>query len=308
MPMEYTPADRRRWLELYESGKTEKGIAMSAGCDVRTIKRGIAQAKLARNATDAKADLVKEALREHQADLLKLTREIGPALKLPPEDLTILASYWKGDRVSIRLDGVRCTLHRGEAGAASVTLDAETRDKWELLQEHLRDDPLWAALAQWKKALVTHLLERARFDERALAVMQKTNSPKTVDNRDVPPMVSRSLGFLVIKTSHRDALGIREDSSLEKDNDIDATTGPAAKGHDRPVVPRMLGTVGRKGQPHMDLLDAFRELVASSEAGPLADTYRALAEATEKAAKAAREVSLLGLILGECRICRRFGI
>lgn len=304
MPKEYSPADRKKWLELYESGKTDKWIAMNAGCDVRTVKRGIAQARLVKDARDAKADLIKEALRKHQADLLKLVGEIIPTLKLPPQDLMILPWNWKGDRVSIRLEGARCVLHRGEARAASVTLDAETRDEWDLLQEHLRNDPLWAALARWKKTLVAHLLERAELNARAVAILQGKGGLEVIEKRDVSPVVGVDFADLLLKSTQREAFGISGNSSLEKDDGIDATTGVVTNGHKR-----FLGSRAIRSEEQMkkDLSDAWRELAASSKGSPLADTYRALTEATEGAAKAAKEISLLGLILGECRICRRLG-
>jgi hypothetical protein len=304
MPKEYSPADRKRWLELYESGKTDKWIAMNAGCDVRTVKRGIAQARLVKDARDAKADLIKEALRKHQADLLKLVGEIIPTLKLPPQDLMILPWNWKDDRVPIRLQGARCVLHRSEARASSVTLDAETRDEWGLLQEHLRNDPLWAALSRWKKTLVAHLLERAELNARAVAILQDKADLEVVKKRDVSPAVGIDLADFLLKSTQREAFGISEESSLGKDDGIDATTGVVTNDQNRWLG---AGAIRSEEQMKKDLSDACRELAAASKGSPLAHTYQALAEATEGAAKAAKEISLLGLILGECRICRRLG-
>jgi hypothetical protein len=184
-------------------------------------------------------------------------------------------------------------------------LEAETRDEWELLQEHLRNDPLWAALAQWKKALAAHLLERAEFDDKVVAVLQKKTSLEIVDNRDVPPLVGHSVADVFLKLKQRDALGIRESPSLEKGNDIDATTGLVTNDGSRPVMARFTGS---EEQWKKDLSDAFREADALSKDSPVADTYRVLVEATARAAKAAKEISLLGLILGQCRICGRLGV
>jgi len=306
MPKKFSPIDQKNWLELYESGKTEKWIARNeAHCNVRTVKKGIAQARLVKDARDAKVELIKEALRKHQDNLLKLVGEIIPALGLPPEDLIILPWNWKCDRILIRLDGARCELQKGEARAVNVTLDAEIRDEWELLQEHLRSDPLWAALVQWKKALVAHLLERAEFDDKAVAVLQNKTSFKIVNNRDVSPQVAHSAVDLFLKLNQREALGISQSLSLEKSNDLDATTGLVANDHNRKVFAEAIGS---EEQCKKDLVDAFREIAALSKGGLLADTYRALAEATTRAARAAKEISLLGLVLGQCRICRRFGV
>ncbi len=57
-----------------------------------------------------------------------------------------------------------------------------------------------------------------------------------------------------------------------------------------------------------EAMKSFREADALSKDSPVADTYRVLVEATARAAKAAKEISLLGLILGQCRICGRLGV
>ena len=46
MPRKFLDADKRKWLELYDSGKSEKWIAKQhAKCDARTVKRGIEEAR-----------------------------------------------------------------------------------------------------------------------------------------------------------------------------------------------------------------------------------------------------------------------
>jgi len=307
MPKKFSLIDHKEWLQRYEGGETEKSIAQNAKCDVRTVRKGIARARLVKDATDAKVELIKEALHKHQADLLKLVEEIILALKVPSDELIMLPWQWKGDHISIGLEGVKWEFQRNEADAGHLILVAETKDVWVLLREHLRNDPLWAALAQWKKALVAHLLERVEFERKAAALLRKKTGYRVVDRRDDPPPIVffPTTVDLFIKATLRRAMGIRDSTDFEKDIETDSNTGFVTYGYGRSVLAEAPGI---EKQCREKLLDVFREMQALPEAGRVATTYVALAEATSRAKQAAKEISLLGLVLGQCRICRRLGM
>ncbi len=57
-----------------------------------------------------------------------------------------------------------------------------------------------------------------------------------------------------------------------------------------------------------DILDAFESLQSVSEIKKLQQTYENLKTSTYKARRATEEISLLRLVPGRCRVCRRLGI
>lgn len=57
-----------------------------------------------------------------------------------------------------------------------------------------------------------------------------------------------------------------------------------------------------------NILDAFESLQIVSEIKKLQETYDNLKAATYKARRATEEISLLRLVPGRCRVCRRLGI
>ena len=77
MPKKFLDTDKRKWLKLYEDGKTEIQIAKEyAKCDLRTVRRGIEEARHKLDVKVARAELLKEALRKHQDSLFKELDEI----------------------------------------------------------------------------------------------------------------------------------------------------------------------------------------------------------------------------------------
>ncbi|MFC1980855.1 hypothetical protein ACFLVN_01230 [Chloroflexota bacterium] len=59
--------DERRWLEMFEAGKTEAQIAGAGRRDPRTIARGIEEAIKARRITNIEEDMLRKAIFDHQA-------------------------------------------------------------------------------------------------------------------------------------------------------------------------------------------------------------------------------------------------
>jgi hypothetical protein len=45
MPKKFSVTDKNKWLEEYENGKPEASIASGSSCDLRTVRRGIEEAR-----------------------------------------------------------------------------------------------------------------------------------------------------------------------------------------------------------------------------------------------------------------------
>jgi len=96
MPRKFDDTKKKEWLEFYEGGKTEKWIAHRAGCDLRTVRKAINEARLKQDVVVARREMVKEALRKHQDSLLEELDRILSSLAVPQRDFAVL-SWYHGD-------------------------------------------------------------------------------------------------------------------------------------------------------------------------------------------------------------------
>ena len=99
MPKKFSITDKKKWLEDYENGKPEASIAGDSSCDLRTIRRGIEEARRGRDAQTARIDLLKRALLNHQEHLLNKLEELLSTLTMPAHDWAALS--WVEDDQSI---------------------------------------------------------------------------------------------------------------------------------------------------------------------------------------------------------------
>ena len=292
MPKKFAIVQLREWLEHYEQGESEISIARGAHCDVRTVKKGIEQARLERDAAAARADLIREALRKHQGRLLSIIDEIVSKLAISYSDSGLLD--WNVARSQ-----------ESEAIPADLQLGSEHTQEWGLLQEHLKGDPMWKALAQRKGALATFLNAKWTFRRKALALLESRTGTKLVDDRAavLPPVAYiSSMGPLFFEAAIRECLAIPYGRDLERDINIDADRGIV---YGRTVIAEV---PGKEEDWKRNVLAALKELLASPEALEAAKTYGELEEYTERARNAAQEVHLVGMVPSRCRVCRRLGM
>ena len=300
MPRKFDDAKKKEWLEFYDQGTSEKWIANRAKCDVRTVKTAINEARLKRDVVVARMELVKDALRKHQDSLLEELDRIMSYLVVPPKDFAVLC--WQRERDSIFDDtGEQMKLERDEGSAMR-----------RLLKEHLRQDKLWRVLARWEKAKANHLTARVAFQRKTATVLQEKTGYKLIDGDGAPPFLfSYTAGPLFYKAAidmafagpdERAQQGIIE--KMETAIAVNTNNGDVVFGSGSilAVAP------GSEETTKQHLLDALKDLAKSHEAKSVVETYRALEQITAKAKQVVEYIRLLGLIPGQCEICRRLGI
>ena len=298
MPKKFSENDKRKWLELYENGKSEKWIARElVKCDLRTVRRGIEEARRKQDVVIARRELVKDALRKHQDSLLEELDKILSALSLPTEDYVVLPWQRGGDSILTESEtdvSALATVPRSEGGAVR-----------QLLKEHLRNDRLWKVLAQWEKMYAAHLTARTILQRKTVTVIQDKTGCKLVDRNDVPGpfLYSYTTGDLFFRVTLRHAFGVQKDINLE--SEIAANT---ASGDVRYHSLVLAEAPGNEEKIRLNLIKAFRKLKRSSEAVSVVDTYKTLEEAVIRVRQVVEQIKLLGLIPGQCEICRRLGM
>lgn len=304
MPRKIPLTQMRDWLQSYERGKSEAAIARQARRDVRTVKKGIEQARREQDAHTARAELLKDALRKHQDDLLGVVNALLSALVMLPPGLEL---QWE-QYVSLRpipLAGATATYDSGKGW--TITLHVEAESRWELLQQHLGRDSMWNAVAKWKNALALHIEARIALKRKTAALLKERTGYDVVQYPETASRVGSvypAAVDLFYQVGLNRALGIADRTNPEESI---VATPDGYIGH-RPGGTRLAYTRDSSEECRTNILAAFKDLQVSPEAKEARATYLEAGEFTDKAKRAVEEISLLGMITGQCRVCRRLGI
>jgi hypothetical protein len=298
MPKKFADATKREWLEFYDQGRSEKWIANRAKCDVRTVKNAINEARLKRDVAIARIELVKDALHNHQEGLLEELNRIKASLVVPDKDFAVL-SWIRGNNSILDDTGEQMKLEDGEDGTMN-----------RLLKEHLKRDKLWRVLVQWKKARANHLAAKLELQRRTVTLLEEKTGYKLAGDDGTPPYVcSYTAGHVIYKNAIDLAFAV-PDKRAQKNiiEKIQAAITVNANNGDVILQGGSILAPGGGQATRQPLLDALRNLGMSPEAEAVAETYQALEQITVKARQVVEDARLLGLVPGQCGICRRLGM
>ena len=125
------------------------------------------------------------------------------------------------------------------------------------------------------------------------------------DKADIqkPFLYSYTTGPVVCETVLGLAFGLLKKSELE--NDIITDTREGTVKYRNSILAE---APGNEEKCRQSILDAFKELLQSSEFEQVKNSYQYLNECAVKAMQAADEVSMLGYMPGNCRVCKRLGM
>lgn len=289
--------EKKKWLELFEEGKTENQIALHEGKDLRTIVNGLQEASRQRHLANAEAEMLRTALLSHQEKLMNVVKGIANMLVLPDIILTLREDE-NGIMVPTSIPG--CLIEQN--ADKKITLKIHDREKleWELLQSHLKSDKLWKQLDKWQDALTTHIKAR-----RVFKISIKDNLEvetglkfKGVNDRQTEYLLPDILELLY-EVSMRKILGIKDSTDLERT--ITAENG--AVKHYGTELAICKKTTGCKDK----IIDVLTYLHQKTAAQDVNRTYAELATITRIARRQVDEILSLGMIMGKCRVCSRLG-
>lgn len=305
MPKKFSITDKNKWLEKYENGKSESSIANESKCDLRTIRRGIEEARRERDAQAARIDLLKQAVSKHHETLLQKLGEMLSALTMPPHDWAAL-SWHRGEESilsEINLD-TEDTLE-DQVSKDSKDSVAQVDMVEDMLRQHLRTDKLWKILTRREKAYASHRLARIALQYKVVNLLEEKTGHKLEASGDVTPpfLCSYTTGDLFHKMTLANAFGDCKNDAWQDEIVVD-TSGGCVKY--RNLI--LAEVPGKAGKCRRNLLDAFREMQLLPEVIRVVNTYKELDESTFKAEQAIEEIRLLGLVPGVCKVCRRLGM
>lgn len=294
---------KKQWLKEYDEGKPQSVIATKYKRDVRTIKKGIEEARRARDITFARADLLKEALRKHNADLMSLLEQLVIVLQPIPASQAIpwreldagLLAFQGGTVQYEALPNVRVW---------DVTLDIEAEAQWQLLLEHIRRDPLSKALKAWKKTLCSHIEARVNLKQE-LAELLKSKTGYQLENEPsgdgclIFSAVDHLFHYLLMGLPHPVDIA-RMVNNIAADSD----TGQVKYGEGTTLA----FAPGKEEDCKNNIIDALKELPSKGAMSTVITTYEMYRTSSDKASKAVEEIRMMGLVPGQCRICQHLGM
>jgi len=309
MPKKFSIIQKRRWLEQYEAGTPEASIARDAGCGLRAVKKGIEDARRERDAQVARIDLLRQAALRHQERLLQKLEDTLSALTLPPYDWAVLSWCQNGASILSEADLDLVNQLNDEDGdelkGPGVSADVAEDMVDDMLKQHLRGDKLWKLIARRQRAYASHRSARLDFQCEVVRLLKARTGCDLEARGDAQPpsLCSYTAGELC----YRIALG-RSFGELTNDSWQDEIVVDSSGDH---IVYRnfILAHVPGKAEEFREsLVNAFREAQVAVEVTRVPNTYEELATTTLGARKAIEEIKQLGLVPGQCDICRRLGL
>lgn len=305
MPKKFSVTDRNKWLEDYENGKPESSIANDSSCDLRTVKRGIEEARRQRDAAAARVDLLKQAVLKHQERLMKKLNDILSTLKMPPHDWAVFSWDENGQSTLRETDlDMEDSVEDGASDDLKKSdVQADMIDR--MLRQHLRGENLWKILSRRDKAYSSHRLARITLQYKLVNLLEEETGYKLEARGDVTPpfLYSYTTADLFYRMTLRCAFGYQKNDAWQDAIVVDPS-GNSVKYHNS-----ILAEVpGKADRCRKNLLEAFRKMQLLADVTLVVNTYGELEEWTFKASQAVEEIRLLDLVPGVCKICRRLGM
>lgn len=280
--------EKRRWLDLYEQGKTEVQIAREVKRDPRTIVKGLEEASKDRRLASVEAEMLRSALYNHRDQLIDILKNIAAMLVIPPHNLE-LREEEEGILAPISLSGA--LLKQDSERQMILEIHDEDKLEWELLKEHLKQDKLWDLIEQWRKALINHISARWQFKQAIKSNLLRDVdliAPKFADSKQLDNWLNELVDLFYDVTTQR-ILGVLNKTDV------------------RSVIDGKLAGYNDTSEAGDKLVSIFDNLPDSIEASKVESTYEQLAGITKLAKRQVDEILLLGMITGKCRVCRRLG-
>ena len=316
--------ERRNWLELSEKGDPIIGIAEKSGRDVRSVRAHIDKARLERNFEYAQRDQLRDALQNHQKDMLGLLRDLKGSINLPvldnfePVGLDLgLEDIWSPSDLARNqesplpyrpivingLDEPRSTavyrVIRNVNGPQDIQLIPEVTRLWRALKSHIQKDPLWRHEAAWLRSCLDELNRRAELNRTIRKHAEKIFG-LNVGLRGGPeePWLAPAAITWVRTRLTNDALG---NYVRTFDEDLTETSPGSLRSLYGQELTMGIEEAKDKLQRTLTAMEGSREVTAAVE------SYKHLQEMTENIHDAIDEYLLIHYITGKCGLCQKLG-
>lgn len=315
--------ERRSWLNFSEGGKPIPEISKEAGRDVRTIREHIERARLERDFEAAQREQLREALRDHQRDMLTVLQNIRDSTYVPDlanndsigvdyglEDLwgpselmrnreNVIQPRKSADQFGHYGSAAVVTVFRDANGPQDIELSFETSRLGRALKEHIRKDPLWRHVASWRNALLEEFQRRAKLN-RVVRVKTEQEFGVTVGwNRGSQ---QPWLGPGIITWTRARLTNVALGNYVPP---VDEEVKERAPGSLETIHSHSL--TQNIDEPEARLLGTIAALADCEELIAAARSFRNLQAITQNLNNAVDEYLLIHHIPGRCGLCKKLG-
>ncbi len=153
--------------------------------------------------------------------------------------------------------------------------------------------------------MIAHIQARTDLKRNIAYILEITTGYRLVEKHVDPPFLYEDSAVnLLYETALKRAMGVQDDVNLEEDIIVD-TNGGQVRYHIGLILAE---APGEEEQCKTNILNAYAKIQKAGEMNKVTNTYKDLFEPTAKARRVVEEISLLGLVPGYCRVCRRLGI
>lgn len=305
MPKTYSNSRKEKWLAQFMQGKTIKQIAAKDKCDVRTVKRAIEELQGRHAAQEAMTQLYREAFRGHIDRLNSALDLIIEGLQLPAHYFTALG--W----IYIVLSG-SVSQESGEVGGEGGNDSEQNEDVLSdkaLIAEHLKNSKAWRALGDWNRSLRRHRTACGGLQIRSFEVLKRLTGLNTYEERNADMgtlLHAENTGDLLCRTVVKDLSGGTDIKTVVKEIAVDDKRGTVLfRGT---ILVEGIKEFKELNESRDSIVKALKELKESPEAMQVVNTFQQLEKVLPKVRNELRAIRLMGVLPGQCRICRQFGL
>ena len=304
MPKKLPMSEKREWLKDFDDGKPAAAIAKERKRALKVIKRGIEEARAERDGAGARAEIVKEALVKHQAQMMGIIERLLGAAEVPPPDLELRREK-NGALAPIPLPSGKIIYNLAQG--LIFELSDENTTLWKLLKDHLTRDRLWSTIRKWKEGLISHIKARLDLEKSIKTLIEIETGFKVTGGKagdDEKDFVYPHAVNLFYTVNIRKTLGISDETNPQERliADDDGYVRHGVAGSELAYCP------GKQEQCREDLIQAFEKIPDLSEMKNVIATESELRNVSNRLKQLLEDIHLMGLIPGRCRICSRISL
>lgn len=304
MPKKIPMSEKREWLKDFDEGNPAAKIAKDKHKALKVVKRGIEEARAERDGAAARAEIVKDALKDHQRQLMAIINRLYDAAEIPPPDLELRREK-SGAIAPIPIPSGRIIYTH--ALGLIVELTDENTTLWKLLKEHLTRDRIWSSIRKWKEVLIPHIKARLDLKTAIKDVIEVETETKVIDDKPVDKktaFIYQHTVDLFYLINIRKALGVSDETNPQ---DRMVTDDDGYVRHGR-VGSELAYCPGKQEQCRKALIKVFEKIPSLPEIKRVIDTESELKTVSNKLKQQLEDIRLMGLIPGRCRICSRISL
>lgn len=185
-----------------------------------------------------------------------------------------------------------------------IVLQDENSKRWKLLSEHLGSETLLLQLANWKKAMASHLDFRKALKVKLLELVQSKTGLSVVKgsyDRPIAPVLYQAVGEILVTVYVNRAFDVPDGTDPEHNLKLDSEGYVSLLG-----TGTHLGWLPIKGKELLDkMIEALKELGQSKEFRRLKSNYPIIKRVTNELREEFEDITLLGFVAGRCSVCEK---